>query len=92
MHLNGCIIFTMLLIGGNMEEVKGESRVRVRINVSTSTKGVKTYDGTVEVIGHELADMTRLHIETLTSMCLAEHDKLIAMLDKRYPAGGVLNG
>ena len=72
-------------------EVKGESRVRVRINVSTSTKGVKTYDGTVEVIGHELADMTRLHIETLTSMCLAEHDKLIAMLDKRYPAGGVLN-
>ena len=86
MHLNGCIIFTMLLIGGNMEEVKGESRVRVRINVSTSTKGVKTYDGTVEVIGHELADMTRLHIETLTSMCLAEHDKLIAMLDKRYPA------
>ena len=91
MHLNGCIIFTMLLIGGNMEEVKGESRVRVRINVSTSTKGVKTYDGTVEVIGHELADMTRLHIETLTSMCLAEHDKLIAMLDKRYPAGGVLN-
>jgi len=90
MHLNGCIIITMLLIGGNMEEVKGESRVRVRINVSTSTKGVKTYDGTVEVIGHELADMTRLHIETLTSMCLAEHDKLIAMLDKRYPAGGGL--
>jgi len=90
MHLNGCIIITMLLIGGNMEEVKGESRVRVRINVSTSTKGVKTYDGTVEVIGHELADMTRLHIETLTSMCLAEHDKLIAMLDKRYPAGNGL--
>ena len=86
----GCVIFTMLLIGGNMEEVKGESRVRVRINVSTSTKGVKTYDGTVEVIGHELADMTRLHIETLTSMCLAEHDKLIAMLDKRYPAGNGL--
>ena len=90
MHMIGCVIFTMLLIGGNMEEVKGESRVRVRINVSTSTKGVKTYDGTVEVIGHELADMTRLHIETLTSMCLAEHDKLIAMLDKRYPAGNGL--
>ena len=73
-----------------MEEVKGESRVRVRINVSTSTKGLKTYDVTVEVIGHELAYMTRLHIETLTSMCLAEHDKLIAMLDKRYPAGNGL--
>tara|TARA_Y100001968_G_C19376575_1_gene727977 strand:+ start:720 stop:968 length:249 start_codon:yes stop_codon:yes gene_type:complete len=81
----------MLLIGGNMEsEVKGESRVRVRINVGTSVKGVKTYDATVEVLGHELEDMTRLHIETLSSMCLAEHDKLIAMLDKRYPAGGAL--
>ena len=71
-------------------EVKGESRVRVRINVGTSVKGVKTYDATVEVLGHELEDMTRLHIETLSSMCLAEHDKLIAMLDKRYPAGGGL--
>ena len=75
----------------NVIDGKEKSKIRVRVNVSTSTKGVKTYDGTVEVIGHELADMTRLHIETLTSMCLAEHDKLIAMLDKRYPAGGVLN-
>ena len=33
-----------------MEEVKGESRVRVRINVSTSTKGVKTYDATIELV------------------------------------------
>ena len=72
-----------------MEEVKGESRVRVRINVGTSVKGTMTYDATVEVIGHELPDMTRLHIETLSSMCLVEHDKLIAMLDHRYPAGNI---
>ena len=46
------------------QEIKGESRVRVRINVGTSVKGVKTYDATVEVLGHELADMTKLHTYT----------------------------
>ena len=85
MHLNGCIIITMLLIGGNMEEVKNESRVRVRINVSTSTKGVKTYDGTVELIDVVNSDLTIQDVETLATICLVEHDKLIAKLDERYP-------
>tara|TARA_B100000700_G_scaffold98823_1_gene111233 strand:+ start:1353 stop:1601 length:249 start_codon:yes stop_codon:yes gene_type:complete len=81
----------MLLIGGNMEsEVKGESRVRVRINVSTSTKGVKTYDGTVELIDVVDSDLTIQDVETLATICLVENDKLIAKLDKRYPAGGAL--
>ena len=73
-----------------MEEVKGESRVRVRINVSTSTKGVKTYDGTVELIDVVNSDLTIQDVETLATICLVENDKLIAKLDKRYPAGGGL--
>ena len=90
MHMIGCVIFTMLLIGGNMEEVKGESRVRVRINVSTSTKGVKTYDGTVELIDVVNSDLTIQDVETLATICLVENDKLIAKLDERYPAGNGL--
>ena len=71
-------------------EVKGESRVRVRINVSTSTKGVKTYDGTVELIDVVDSDLTIQDVETLATICLVENDKLIDKLDKRYPAGGAL--
>ncbi len=73
-----------------MEEVKGESRVRVRINVGTSVKGVKTYDGTVELIDVVNSDLTIQDVDTLTTICLIEHDKLIAKLDERYPAGGGL--
>ena len=51
---------------------------RIRINVSTSVKGIKTYDCTVEVHGN----MDR---------ALSMSDMLIAELDKRYPAGGGLN-
>lgn len=51
---------------------------RIRINISTSVKGVKTYDAT---------------IETWQGMdhALAEHDRLVAELDSRYPAGGNVN-
>ena len=51
---------------------------RIRINVSTSVKGIKTYDAT---------------IETWQGMdhALAEHDRLVAELDQRYPAGGNVN-
>ena len=51
---------------------------RIRINVSTSVKGIKTYDAT---------------IETWQGMdhALAEHDRLVVELDKRYPAGGNVN-
>ena len=46
---------------------------RYRINVSTSVKGVKTYDCTVDIEGADMAEV------------LAESDKLVAALDTRYP-------
>lgn len=46
---------------------------RYRINISTSVKGVKTYDCTV--------DMTEATMEEV----LAESDKLVKELDRRYP-------
>lgn len=46
---------------------------RIRINVSTTSKGLKSYDCTVE-----MPDAT---IEQV----LAESDRLVAALDKRYP-------
>lgn len=53
-----------------MEETREK---RYRVAVSTSVKGVKTYDCTVDMKGFEMADV------------LAESDKLVAELDKRYP-------
>ena len=46
---------------------------RRRVNVSTSVKGVKTWDATVELI-----DGTNEEV-------LAESDALVEKLDKRYP-------
>ncbi len=46
---------------------------RYRINISTSTKGVKTYDCTTEIINGTMEEV------------LAESDKLVLELDKRYP-------
>ena len=46
---------------------------RVRLNLSTSVKGVKTYEVTVEMIDEDEA------------VVLALHDKLVLELDKRYP-------
>jgi len=60
------------------KEIIKEQQDRIRINVSTSVKGIKTYDCTVEVHGN----MDR---------ALSMSDMLIAELDKRYPAGGGLN-
>lgn len=50
--------------------------LRVRINVSTSVKGIKTFDATVD--GQD-SGMT-------VDEVLAESDRLIAELDTRYPA------
>jgi len=56
---------------------------RYRINVSTSVKGVHTFDSTVEAVG---ADNSK---ETLQEV-LERSDALVAALNKRYPpAGGV---
>jgi hypothetical protein len=46
---------------------------RYRINISTSVKGIKTYDCTVDLQGATIEET------------LLESDKLVAELDKRYP-------
>ena len=50
-----------------------EKSIRYRINVSTSVKGVKTYECTVDAEDYEMADVLR------------KSDELVAELDKRYP-------
>ena len=46
---------------------------RYRVNISTSVKGVKTYDCTVDITGGTMEEV------------LEESDKLVAEMDKRYP-------
>ena len=46
---------------------------RYRINISTSVKGIKTYDCTCDFQGLPMEDV------------LSESDKLVAELDTRYP-------
>ena len=48
---------------------------RYRVNVSTSVKGVKTFDCTVETVA-EVPNMAEV---------LKESDALVAELNKRYP-------
>jgi len=48
--------------------------LRYRVNISTSVKGVKTFDCTVDGEGFTMDEV------------LAESDKLVAELMKRYPA------
>ncbi len=51
-----------------------EKSKRYRVNISTSVKGVKTFDCTVDLLNASMDEV------------LAESDKLVAELDKRYPA------
>ncbi len=51
-----------------------EKHVRYRVNVSTSTKGQKTYDCTVETTGFTMDE------------ALQKSDELVRQLDQRYPA------
>ena len=53
--------------------MKNEVIKRYRVNISTSVKGVKTYDCTCDFQGTTMAEV------------LARSDKLVAELDKRYP-------
>ena len=48
--------------------------LRYRVNVSTSVKGIKTFECTVDGEGFTMDEV------------LAESDKLVAELMKRYPA------
>ena len=53
-----------------MEETKS---IRYRVNVSTSVKGIKTFECTVDMSGFPM------------EMVLTESDKLVAELQQRYP-------
>ena len=57
-------------------EDSGAIITRIRVNVSTSVKGVKTFDATVEMTGEGVSKET----------VLAEHDALVQELDQRSPA------
>ena len=46
---------------------------RYRVNISTSVKGIKTYDCTVDITNGTMDEV------------LAESDKLVSQLDQRYP-------
>ncbi len=51
-----------------------QPKQRIRINVSTSVKGIHTFEVTVEMV-----DATPEEV-------LAESDRLVAELDRKYPA------
>ena len=51
-----------------------EKSVRRRVNVSTSVKGIKTYDCTVDILNGTEEEV------------LALSDSLVRALDSRYPA------
>ena len=51
-----------------------EKSIRRRINVSTSVKGVHTFEVTIETSGYSEAET------------LAMSDSIVVQLDKRYPA------
>ena len=57
--------------------------IRYRIHVSTSTKGVKTPDCTVEITTSDDGDRA---LYVLREEALFESDALVAELAKRYPS------
>ena len=58
-----------------------QPKQRIRINVSTSTKGFHTFDVTVENLG-----ATPEELREAGDLALAESDRLVAELDRKYPA------
>ncbi len=51
-----------------------EQSLRYRVNISTSVKGVKTWDTTVDGLGYTEEEI------------LAKSDSLVKALESRYPA------
>ncbi len=51
-----------------------QKSLRYRVNVSTSVKGVKTFDCTTDAEGYEMQEV------------LEKSDALVAELERRYPA------
>ena len=69
-----------------------EKSLRYRVNVSTSVKGVKTYDCTVELtvegatpILPSVGSTTPIPDAPCIIKELAKSDELVAKLEKRYP-------
>ena len=58
-----------------------QPKQRVRINVSTSVKGVHSFDVTVENLG-----ATPEELREAGDTALEESDRLVALLDARYLA------
>ncbi len=56
--------------------MEAEAGKRYRINISTTSKGLKSYECTEEIQGDEVA----------MEEVLAESDRLVAELGQRYPA------
>lgn len=50
-----------------------DKSLRYRVNISTSVKGIKTWDCTVDGVNYEMQEI------------LTESDKLVVELEKRYP-------
>ncbi len=58
-----------------------QPKQRIRINVATSTKWVHTFDVTVENLG-----ATPEELREAGDIALAESERLVALLDAKYPA------
>ena len=59
-----------------MEDSNGAIITRIRLNVSTSVKGVKTYDVTIEMTGEGVT----------LEMVEEKSDEAVAKMDAKYPA------
>ena len=57
-----------------MSENENTKSIRYRINISTSVKGIKTFECTVDMTGYDMANV------------LEASDLLVRRLDERYPA------
>jgi len=55
-----------------------EKTIRQRVGVSTSVKGIKTYDCTIEITDVDMSGAAMLEL-------LSKSDFLVKELDKRYP-------
>lgn len=62
-------------------EPTSDPKKRIRVNVTTSVKGVHSFDVTVEFTDPEDVSWT-----DLGDQALAESERLVVELDKRYPA------
>jgi len=51
-----------------------EKSLRYRVNIATSTKGIKTWECTVDGEGYEMDEI------------LAKSDELVKKLEERYPS------